>query len=63
MKAVIYQQSYDDSICELIVDPSLEYTEMICRECNGSGIFHIADDDYQPCNLCKTSGKEYVSLV
>jgi len=63
MRAIIYKQSYDDAICEMLVDASLEYIVMTCRECDRRGIFYITRDDYQPCNQCKTSGKEYVNLI
>lgn len=63
MKALIYKQSYDNIISREVVTPADEYLKIKCSDCDGSRIFHITDDDSQPCNVCKTSGKLYANLI
>ena len=34
---------------------------IVCRDCAGTGVFEIAEGDETRCNVCKGSGKEWVS--
>jgi hypothetical protein len=32
-----------------------------CPECEGTGLFEMADGEFQPCNCCKTTGLMAIS--
>lgn len=62
MRADVYRQAHDSSI-QIDVEPGQLFIKVVCRDCNGSGTFHITDYDSQPCNLCKTAGYEWVTIL
>jgi DnaJ-class molecular chaperone len=58
-RATIYKQSFEDIELQIEVDEESVmngYTETICLDCDGSGVFEIEKGHTMKCVECKTSG-------
>lgn len=64
MKTCIYKQAYDCKTLKDITadDQACGFVQTCCPECNGSGVYLLPDDTWQPCVMCKTSGRLWVTL-